>query len=68
MPASIELVVDECPRLKDLPREDVGRHRRRLAVHLKAQTGFNYCVSIGKIEKEIATIEASLRILSGPIS
>jgi hypothetical protein len=42
-------------------------HRRRLAVDLKARTGFDYRLSITQVEQDIAAIEAGLQTLSGPI-
>ena len=42
--------------------------RRRLAVDLKARTGFDCRSSIVQLEQDIAAIEAGLKTLSGPIS
>lgn len=36
-------------------------HRRRLAVDLKARTGFSYRLSIAQAEQNIAAIEAGLQ-------
>ena len=43
-------------------------HPRRLAVDLKAKTGFDYRLSITQVEQDIAAIEAGLNTLSGPAS
>jgi hypothetical protein len=65
----MELIVDGYTRLKDRQSlEALRMHRRRLAVDLKAQAGFDPRLSIGQIEQDIAVIEAGLQTLSGPIS
>ncbi|MCK1331370.1 hypothetical protein ACFKHW_38945 (plasmid) [Bradyrhizobium lupini] len=68
MSSAIELIVDGYARLKDRQSlEDLRMHRRRLAVDLKAKTGFDYGLSIAQIELDIAAIEAGLHTLSGPV-
>ncbi|MGR4928116.1 hypothetical protein ACFKHW_39055 (plasmid) [Bradyrhizobium lupini] len=68
MSSAIELIVDGFAQLKDRRSlEDLRMHRRRLAVDLKARTGFDYRLSITQIEEDIVAIEAGLNTLSGPI-
>lgn len=66
MSSAIELIVDGYARLQD--RESLGdlrMHRRRLAVDLKARTGFDCRSSIDQLEQDITAIEAGLEALSG---
>ncbi|UPT91876.1 hypothetical protein HAP41_0000030445 [Bradyrhizobium barranii subsp. apii] len=66
--SAIELIVDSLTRLKDCRSlEEMQGHRRRLVVDLKARTGFDCRSSIAQVEQDIATIEAGLKALSGPI-
>jgi hypothetical protein len=68
MLSAIELIVDGYTRLKDRQSlEDLKMHRRRLAVDLKARTGFDCRSSIAQVERDIAAIEAGLQALSGPV-
>jgi hypothetical protein len=68
MSSAIELIVDGYARPKDRASlENLRTHRRRLAVDLKARTGFDYGSSIAQVEQDIAAIEAGLQTLSGPI-
>ncbi|WP_092185724.1 hypothetical protein [Bradyrhizobium sp. cf659] len=68
MSHAIELIVDGYTRLKDRQSlEDLRMHRRRLAVDLKARTGFDCQLSIAQIEQDITAIEAGLQALSGPV-
>ena len=68
MSSAIELIVDGYARLKDRQSlEDLRMHRRRLAVELKAKTGFDYRSSIVQVEQDIVAIEAGLHVLSGPV-
>jgi hypothetical protein len=68
MSSAIELIVEGYARPKDRQSlEDLRMHRRRLAVDLKARTGFDYRLSITQVEQDIAAIEAGLQTLSGPI-
>ncbi|MGX1323302.1 hypothetical protein AB7M17_006755 [Bradyrhizobium sp. USDA 377] len=68
MSTAIELIVDGYTRLKDRQSlENLRTHRRRLAFDLKARTGFDCRSSIAQLEQDIATIEAELQTLSGPI-
>jgi hypothetical protein len=56
-------------RLRDRQSlEDMRMHRRRLAVDLKARTGFDCRSSIAQVEQDIAAIEAGLGTLSGPVA
>lgn len=69
MSSAIELIVDGYMGLKDRQAlEQMKMHRRRLAVDLRARTGFDYRSSINEVEQDIAAIEAGLQTLSGPIS
>lgn len=43
-------------------------HRWRLAVDLKARSGFDFRSSIAQVEQDISVIEAGLQTLSGPIA
>jgi hypothetical protein len=66
---AIELIVDGFTQLKDRQSlEDLRMHRRRLAVDLKAKTGFDYRLAITQVEQDIAAIEAGLNTLSGPVT
>lgn len=57
------------PRLKDRQSlEDLRMHRWRLAVDLKARSGFDFRSSIAQVEQDISVIEAGLQTLSGPIA
>lgn len=68
MSSAIELIVDGFTRLKDRQSlEHLRMHRRRLAVDLKARTGFDCRLSITEIEQDLAAIEAGLHTLSGRI-
>ncbi|KGT77136.1 hypothetical protein MA20_21195 [Bradyrhizobium japonicum] len=68
MSSAIELIVDGYARLKDRQSlEDLRMHRRRLAVDLKARSGFDCRSSIAQVEQDIAAIEAGLQMLSGPV-
>ena len=69
MSSAMELIVDGYARLKDRQSLEALRiHRRRLAIDLKAQVGFDDRYSIGQIEQAIAAIEAGFQSLSGPVS
>ncbi|MDA9510603.1 hypothetical protein XI09_39320 [Bradyrhizobium sp. CCBAU 11386] len=64
MTEAIELIVEGYARLGDRRAlEDLRMHRRRLAVDLKAMTGFDCSGSIQQIEDEIAVVEAGLMSL-----
>lgn len=66
MSSAIELIVESFARLRDRQSlEDMRMHRRRLAVDLKARTGFDCRSSIAQVEQDIATIEAGLEKISG---
>jgi hypothetical protein len=65
----MELIVEGYARLKDRQSlENLRMHRRRLAVDLKARTGFDCRSSIDQVEEDIAAIEAGLQTLSGPVA
>lgn len=66
MPNAIEQIVDAYVRLKNRRGLDVlMMHRQRLAVDLKSRSGpYDYSLPIGKIDEEIAIIEAGLARLA----
>jgi hypothetical protein len=69
MSRAMELIVEGYARLKDRQSlENLRMHRRRLAVDLKARTGFDCRSSIDQVEEDIAAIEAGLQTLSGPVA
>ncbi|MCK1480680.1 MULTISPECIES: hypothetical protein [unclassified Bradyrhizobium] len=69
MSSAIELIVEGFTQLNDRRSlEELRMHRRRLAVDLKARTGFDYGLSITQVEQDIAAIEAGLHTLSGPVA
>jgi len=69
MSSAMELIVEGYARLKDRQSlENLRMHRRRLAVDLKARTGFDCRSSIDQVEEDIAAIEAGLQTLSGPVA
>lgn len=66
MPNAIELIVDGYVSLNDRRAlDDLRMHRRKLAVDLKARTGFDYRTTIQQIEEDINVIEAGLAQLDG---
>ncbi|TFW55799.1 hypothetical protein CT676_38495 [Bradyrhizobium sp. MOS001] len=68
MSSAIELIVDGYARLNDRESlEDLRMHRRRLAVDLKARTGFDCGSSISQLEHDIAAIETGLATFSGSV-
>ncbi|OKO73683.1 hypothetical protein [Bradyrhizobium sp. AS23.2] len=68
MSSAISLIVEGYARLKDRQSlENLRMHRRRLAVDLRARTGFDCRSSIAQVEQDIAVIEAGLQTLSEPI-
>lgn len=69
MSSAIELIVEGYTRLKDRQSlEDLRMHRRRLAVDLKARTGFDCRSSIAQVEHDIETIDAGLASIAPPVS
>ena len=61
MPSAIEQIVDTYVRLKNRRGlDELMMHRQRLAVDLKSRSGFDFSLPIGKIDEEIAIIEAGL--------
>ena len=70
MSNAIQQIVDVYVRLNNRRGlEDLMMHRQRLAVDLKARTGFDFSLPISQIDEEIAVIEAgleSLRHAHGP--
>lgn len=66
MPNAIELIVDGYISLNDRRAlDDLRTQRRKLAVDLKARTGFDYRTTIQQIEEDIIVIEAGLAQLDG---
>ncbi len=66
MPNAIEQIVDAYVRLKNRRGlDELMMHRQRLAVDLKSRSGnYDFSLPIGKIEEEIAIIEAGLARLA----
>jgi hypothetical protein len=65
MPNAIEQIVDAYVRLKNRRGlDELMMHRQRLAVDLKSRSGFDFSLPIGKIDEEIAIIEAGLARLA----
>ncbi|MBR1292455.1 hypothetical protein [Bradyrhizobium ottawaense] len=61
MPKAIELIVGGYVRLNDgIALDDLRIQRRKLAVDLKARTGFDCRTTIQQIEEDIIAIEAGL--------
>lgn len=61
MPSAIEQIVDTYVRLKNRRGlDELMMHRQRLAVDLKSRSGFDFSLPIGKVDEEIAIIEAGL--------
>ncbi len=61
MPSAIEQIVDTYVRLKNRRGlEGLMMHRQRLAVDLKARSGYDFSLPIQQIDEEIAAIEAGL--------
>jgi hypothetical protein len=66
MPNAIELIVDGYVSLNDKRAlDDLRMQRRKLAVDLKALTGFDCRTTIQQIEEDIDVIEAGLARLDG---
>ncbi|EIG58419.1 hypothetical protein FXB41_32815 [Bradyrhizobium canariense] len=66
MPNAIELIVDGYVRLNNRRAlDDLRTQRRKLAVDLKARTGFDFRTTVQQIEEDIAVIEAGLARLDG---
>jgi hypothetical protein len=67
MSSAIQQIVDAYVRLNNRRGlEDLMMHRQRLAVDLKARSGFDFSVPIRQIDEEIAVIEAGLESLRHP--
>jgi len=65
MPNAIELIVDGYVTLQDRRAlDDLRMQRRKLAVDLKALTGFDCRTTIQQIEEDIIVIEAGLARLN----
>ena len=61
MPNAIKLIVDGYVTLQDRRAlDDLRMQRRKLAVDLKALTGFDCRTTIQQIEEDIIVIEAGL--------
>ncbi|MCA1378895.1 MULTISPECIES: hypothetical protein [unclassified Bradyrhizobium] len=68
MSHAMELIVEGFIRLKDRQfLENLMMHRGRLAMDLKARTGFDCKATIAKIDQDISIIEAGLSALSNPV-
>lgn len=66
MPNAIELIVDGYVRLNNRRAlDDLRLQRRKLAVDLRARTGFDFRTTVQQIEEDIAVIEAGLARLDG---
>lgn len=66
MPNAIELIVDGYVSLNDRRAlDDLRMQRRKLAVDLKALTGFDCRRTVQQIEEDIVVIEAGLARLDG---
>ena len=66
MPNAIELIVDGYVRLNNRRAlDDLRMQRRKLAVDLKARTGFDFRTTVQQIEEDIAVIETGLARLDG---
>jgi hypothetical protein len=64
MPKAIEQIVDAYVRLSDREAlEDLMAHRQKLAVNLKSRTDFDFSLTIGQIDDDIAVIEAGVEKL-----
>ncbi|TYO66806.1 hypothetical protein FXV83_09555 [Bradyrhizobium hipponense] len=69
MPNAIELIVDGYVSLNDQRAlDDLRMQRRKLAVDLKALTGFDCRTTIQQIEEDIIVIEAGLARLDGAVT
>jgi hypothetical protein len=65
MKRAIEQIADVYVRLNNRPAlEDLRMHRQRLAADLKLRTGYDFSLPIGRIEEDIAVIEAGLERLN----
>ena len=61
MPNAIQLIVSAYVRLNDKAAlDDLRMQRRKLAVDLKARTGFDCRTIVQQIEEDIIVIEAGL--------
>ncbi|KRQ15878.1 hypothetical protein [Bradyrhizobium manausense] len=66
MPNAIELIVNGYVRLNDRAAlDDLRMQRRKLAVDLKARTGFDCRATLQEIEEDIIVIEIGLAQLDG---
>ncbi|MCK1351864.1 MULTISPECIES: hypothetical protein [unclassified Bradyrhizobium] len=69
MPNAIELIVDGYVSLNDRGAlDDLRMQRRKLAVDLKARTGFDYQATVQQIADDIIVIEAGLARLDAATS
>ena len=58
MTEAIQKIVDAYVRLENRQAlEDLRMHRQRLAVNLKARTGYDFSLPLLQVESEIAIIE-----------
>ena len=68
MSRAMEQIVDAYVRLGNRSAlEDLRMHREKLAVDLKGRTGFDYSLSIGQMNEDIAVIKAGLENLDRQI-
>ena len=66
MPNAIELIVSAYVALNDRAAlDDLRMQRRKLAVDLKALTGFDCRTTIQQVEEDIIVIEAGLARMDG---
>lgn len=66
MPSAIELIVDGYASLNDRRAlDDLRMQRQKLAMDLKARTGFDGRTTIQQIEEDINMIETGLAQLDG---
>ena len=66
IPKAIELIVDGYVSLNDRRAlDDLRMQRRKLAVDLKALTGFDCRTTIQQVEEDIIVIEAGLARMDG---
>jgi hypothetical protein len=66
MTEAIQKIVDAYVRLNNRQAlEDLRMHRQRLAMNLKARTGYDLSLPLFQVEHEIAIVETGLDRLVG---
>ena len=66
MTEAIQKIVDAYVRLNNRQAlEDLRMHRQRLAMNLKARTGYDFSLPLLQVEDELAVIEIGLDRLWG---